>query len=251
MRMSAKELLDLQPDAILAHGTPATAAFQQETRSIPIVFASVSDPVGEGFVASLPRPGGNITGFISQESGMAGKWLELLVEIAPGVKRVAALFNPDAAPGGGLYVLPAFEAAARLFKVAPIAAPIHSDTEIETVITSLGREPGGGLVVPPDTFVESHRAHIILLAARNNVPAVFPDAVWARDGGLLSYGPDRADIFRRSAAYVDRILRGAKPAELPVQLPTKFVLAVNAKTAKAIGLAVPPPIRQRADEVIE
>jgi len=251
MRMSAKELLDLQPDAILAHGTPATAAFQQETRSIPIVFASVSDPVGEGFVASLPRPGGNITGFISQESGMAGKGLELLMEIAPGVKRVAALFNPDAAPGGGLYVLPAFEAAARLFKVAPIAAPIHSDTEIETVITSLGREPGGGLVVPPDTFVESHRAHIILLAARNNVPAVFPDAVWARDGGLLSYGPDRADIFLRSAAYVDRILRGAKPAELPVQLPTKFVLAVNAKTAKAIGLAVPPPIRQRADEVIE
>jgi len=251
MRMSAKELLDLQPDAILAHGTPATAAFQRETRSIPIVFASVSDPVGEGFVASLPRPGGNITGFISQESGMAGKGLELLMEIAPGVKRVAALFNPDAAPGGGLYVLPAFEAAARLFKVAPIAAPIHSDVEIETVITSLGREPGGGLVVPPDTFVESHRAHIILLAARNNVPAVFPDAVWARDGGLLSYGPDRADIFRRSAAYVDRILRGAKPAELPVQLPTKFVLAVNAKTAKALGLAVPPPIRLRADEVIE
>ena len=251
MRMSAKELLDLQPDAILAHGTPATAAFQQETRSIPIVFASVSDPVGEGFVASLPRPGGNITGFISQESGMAGKGLELLMEIAPGVKRVAALFNPDAAPGGGLYVRPAFEAAARSFKVAPIAAPIHSDAEIETVITSLGREPGGGLVVPPDTFVESHRAHIILLAARNNVPAVFPDAVWARDGGLLSYGPDRADIFRRSAAYVDRILRGAKPAELPVQLPTKFVLAVNAKTAKALGLAVPPPIRLRADEVIE
>ena len=132
-----------------------------------------------------------------------------------------------------------------------ITAPVYGEAEIETVITSLGREPGGGLVVMPDTFVESHRAHIILLAARNNVPAVFPDAVWARDGGLLSYGPDRADIFRRSAAYVDRILRGAKPAELPVQLPTKFVLAVNAKTAKALGLAVPPPIRLRADEVIE
>ena len=251
MRLSAKELLDLQPDTILAHGTPATAAFQRETRTIPIVFASVSDPVGEGFVESLSRPGGNITGFISQEAGMAGKWLELLMEIAPGVKRVVAMFNPDAAPGGGLYILPAFEAAARSFKVAPIEAPIHSVAEIETVITSLGREPGGGLVVPPDTFVESHRAHIILLAARNNVPAVFPDAVWARDGGLLSYGPDRADIFRRSAAYVDRILRGAKPAELPVQVPTKFVLAVNAKTAKSLGLDVPAALLVRADEVIE
>jgi putative tryptophan/tyrosine transport system substrate-binding protein len=251
MRMSAKELLDLQPDVILAHGTPATAAFQRETRTIPIVFASVSDPVGEGFVESLSRPGGNITGFISQEATMAGKWLELLTEIAPGVKRVAAMFNPDTAPSGGLYVLPVFQAAARSFKVAPIEAPIHSVAEIETVLTSLGREPGGGLVVMPDTFVESHRAHIILLAARNNVPTVYPDSVWARDGGLLSYGPDRADIFRRSAAYVDRILRGAKPAELPVQLPTKFVLAVNAKTAKALGLAVPPSIRLRADEVIE
>jgi putative tryptophan/tyrosine transport system substrate-binding protein len=251
MRMSAKELLDLQPNVILAHGTPATAAFQRETRTIPIVFASVSDPVGEGFVASLPRPGGNITGFISQEDTVASKWLELLTEIAPGVKRVAAIFNPDTAPSGGLYVLPAFEAAARSFKVAPIAAPIHSDAEIETVITSLGREPGGGLVVPPDTFVESHRAHIILLAARNNVPTVYPDSVWARDGGLLSYGPNRADIFRRSAAYVDRILRGASPAELPVQLPTKFVLAVNAKTAKALGLTVPPTLLARADEVIE
>ena len=251
MRMSAKELLDLQPNVILAHGTPATAAFQRETRTIPIVFASVSDPVGEGFVASLPRPGGNIAGFISQEDTVASKWLELLTEIAPGVKRVAAIFNPDTAPSGGLYVLPAFEAAARSFKVAPIAAPIHSDAEIETVITSLGRELAGGLIVMPDTFVESHRAHIILLAARNNVPTVYPDSVWARDGGLLSYGPNRADIFRRSAAYVDRILRGASPAELPVQLPTKFVLAVNAKTAKALGLTVPPTLLARADEVIE
>jgi putative tryptophan/tyrosine transport system substrate-binding protein len=251
MRMSAKELLDLQPDVILAHGTPATAAFQRETRTIPIVFASVSDPIGDGLVASLPRPNGNITGFISQEATVAGKWLELLTEIAPSVKRVAAMFNPDTAPGGGLYVLPAFEAAARSFKVAPIAAPIHSDAEIETVITSLGREPGGGLVVMPDTFVESHRAHIILLAARNNVPTVYPDSVWARDGGLLSYGPNRVDIFRRSATYVDRILRGARPAELPVQLPIKFDMAVNAKTAKALGLNVPPHLQQLADEVIE
>ena len=249
--MSAKELLGLQPDLILAHGTPVTAVFQRETRTIPIVFASVSDPVGEGFVASLPRPGGNITGFIRQEATVAGKWLELLTEIAPGVKRVAAIFNPDTAPGGGLYVLPAFEAAARSFKVALITAPIHSDAEIETFITSLGREPGGGLVVPPDNFVESHRAHIISLATRNSVPAVYPDSVWARDGGLLSYGPDRKDIFRRSAVYVDRILRGAKPVELPVQLPTKFEMAVNLKTAKALGLEVPPSLLTRADEVIE
>jgi ABC-type uncharacterized transport system substrate-binding protein len=251
MRMSARELLDLHPDVILAHGTPATAAFQRETRTIPIVFASVSDPVGEGFVASLPRPGGNITGFISQEAMMAGKWLELLTEIAPGVKLVAAMFNPDTAPSGGQYVLPEFEAAARSFKVALITAPIHSDAEIETVITSLGREPGGGLVVPPDTFVESHRAAIISVAARSNVPTVYPDSVWARDGGLLSYGPDRRDIFRRSAAYAARILGGAKPSELPVQLPTKFEMVVNLKTAKALGLAVPPSIRLRADLVIE
>ena len=247
MRMSAKELVGLQPDVILAHGTPATAAFQRETRSIPIIFAAVSDPVGEGFVVNLPRPGGNITGFISQEAGMAGKWLELLVEIAPGVKRVAALFNPDAAPGGGLYVLPAFEAAARLFKVAPIAAPIHSDAEIETVITSLGRQPGGGLVVPPDTFVESHRAHIILLAARNNVPAVFRNSEFVRDGALLSYGPDVRDDFRRAAPYGDRILHGEKPTELPVQLPVEFKMAVPLQGAG------PPiasrPILLQADEV--
>jgi putative ABC transport system substrate-binding protein len=251
MRMSAKELLDLHPDVILAHGTPATAAFQRETRTIPIVFASVSDPVGEGFVASLPRPGGNITGFISQEATVAGKWLELLTEIAPDVKRIAAMFNPDAAPGGGAYVLPAFQAAARSFKVAPIEAPIHSVTEIETVITSLGREPGGGLVVMPDTFVESHRAHIILFAARNYVPAVYPDAVWAREGGLLSHGPNRVDIFRRSAAYVDRILKGEKPSDLPAQVPTKYELAINLKTAEALGLTVPPSLLATADEVIE
>ena len=165
--------------------------------------------------------------------------------------RVATIFNPDVAPGGGLSVLPAFEAAARSFKVTPVAAPIHSDADIETAIASLGREPGGGLVVPPDTFVESHRALIILSAGRNRVPAAYPDAVWTRDGGLLSYGPDRADIFRRSATYVDRILRGAKPAELPVQLPTKFEMAVNAKTPKALGLTVPQSILLRADEVIE
>jgi len=251
MRMFAKGLVDLQPEMILAHTTPATAALQRETRTIPIVFAGISDPVGEGFVAGLPRPGGNLTGFASTEPAMAGKWLELLTEIAPGVKRVAIMFNPDTAPGGGSYYLPRFEAAARSVKVAPIAAPVHDDPEIEAVITSLGREPGGGLVVTPDTFTQVHRAPIILLAARNNVPAVYPLSVFARDGGLLSYGPDNIDIFRRAAAYVNRILRGAKPADLPVQLPVKFEMAVNVKAAKALGLAVPPAILLRADEVIE
>jgi putative tryptophan/tyrosine transport system substrate-binding protein len=249
--MLANELIDLQPDVILSTSMLLTAAFQRETRTIPIVFTTVSDPVGEGFVAGLPRPGGNITGFISQEASMSGKWLELLTEIAPGVKRVAIMFNPYTASGGGSYFLPAFEAAARSFKVMPTAAPVRSDGEIETVMTLLGREPGGGLVVMSDSFMFVHRAPIILAAAQNHLPAVYAHSGYARDGGLLSYGPDRADIFRRSASYVDRILRGAKPADLPVQVPVKFEMAVNLKTAKALGLAVPQSILLRADEVIE
>jgi len=251
LRMFAKELVDLQPDVILATSTPVTAALQQATRTIPIVFAGISDPVGAGFVASLPRPGGNLTGFINMEGAFAGKWLEVLTEIAPGIKRAAIMFNPDTAPGGGSYYLPSFDAAARKLKVEPITARVRSVAEIETVITSLGREPGGSLVVMPDIFVETHRGQIILFAARNNIPAVYSQSVFARDGGLLSYGPDRVDIFRRSASYVDRILRGAKPAELPVQLPTKFEMTVNAKTAKSLGLDVPLFLQQRADEVIE
>jgi putative tryptophan/tyrosine transport system substrate-binding protein len=215
------------------------------------VFVVVGDPVGDGFVASLARPGGNLTGFSSQEATMAGKWLELLTEIAPGVKRVAIMFNPDTAADGGAYYLPPFEVAARSLKVEPIIARVHDEAEIERVVTSLSREPGGGLVVTPDAFTSVHRATIILLAARNNVPAVYRESVFARDGGLLSYGPDLVDMCRRSASYVDRILRGAKPVDLPVQLPTRFEMVVNAKTAKALGLAVPPSILLRADEAIE
>jgi putative ABC transport system substrate-binding protein len=251
VRALAKELVDLQPDVILGGATPATAALQRETRTIPIVFASVSDPVGSGFVAGLPRPGGNITGFSDIEASMGGKWLQLITEIAPGVKRVAAMFNPNTAPYVRSYYLPSFEAAARSSKVEPITAPVHSDTEIETVITSLGREPGGGLIGMSDGFVTNHRATIILLAARNNVPTVYSNPVWARDGGLLSYGPDRRDIFRRSASYVDRILRGAKAADLPVQLPVKFEMALNLKTAKSLGLTVPQSLLLSADEVID
>jgi putative ABC transport system substrate-binding protein len=251
MRMLAKELADLQPDVIFSHTTPATAAVQSQTRTIPIVFTFVGDPVGEGFVAGLPRPGGNITGFIPQEESMAGKWVELLTEIAPGVKRVAAMFNPDTEPFVRRHFLPSFEEAARSFKVAPIVATVHNEAELERVITSLGREPRGGFVVMPDAFVQVHREQIILLAARYNVPAIYQLSLFAKQGGLLSYRPDGADLFRRAAPYVDRILRGAKPAELPVQLPTKFEMAVNLKTAKALGLAVPQSILLRADEVIE
>jgi putative tryptophan/tyrosine transport system substrate-binding protein len=251
MPVLAKELADLRPDVILANTTAVTAALQRETRTIPIVFVVVADPVGSGFVAGLPRPGGNITGFISIEGEIASKWLESLTEIAPGVKRVANMFNPDTAPGGGLYYfLPSFEAAARSLKVEPIVTPVHSEAEIETVITSLGRAPGGGLVAT-DGFALVHRAAIILLAARNNVPAVYGNSAWVRDGGLLSYGADYRDIFLRAASYVDRILRGAKPADLPVQLPTKFVTAVNLRTARALGLTVPQSILLSADEVIE
>ena len=226
-RMLAKELADLQPDVILSTGDPGTAALQRETRTIPIVFVLVADPVGEGFVASLPRPGGNITGFIAQEAAMAGKWLELVTQIAPGVKRAAIMFNPDTAPYVQSYYLPVFEAAGRSLKVSPITAPVRSDAEIETVIDSLGREPGGSLIVMPDTFMNSHRAVVIALAARNTVPAVSVNTAFAKDGGLLSYGPDYGDMFRRAAPYVDRILRGAKPADLPVQLPVKFEMVVK------------------------
>jgi putative ABC transport system substrate-binding protein len=249
IRALARELVGLQPDIILTGGSPATVAVQRETRTIPIVFANAADPVVSGVVARLDQPGGNTTGFANDEASLGGKWLELLSEIAPGLKRAAFMFDPD---GAGLSIFgPSLETAARSLKVAPITAPIHSDGEIETAIIALGREPGGGLVVIPDVFMAAHRASIILAAARNNVPAVFNESDFVRDGGLLSYGPDRVDTFRRTASYVDRILRGEKPGDLPVQFPTKFEMAVNRKTAKALGLEVPLSILVRADEVIE
>jgi putative ABC transport system substrate-binding protein len=249
IRALAHELVGLQPDIILAGSTPTAIALQRETRTIPIVFGNVSDPVASGIVDRLDRPSGNVTGFGYLEASLGGKWLELLSEIAPGLKRAAIMFNPDAV-AASVY-MPSFETAARSLNVVPIIAPVHDDGEIETAITALGREPGGGLVVMGDIFIGAHRAPIILAAARNNVPAVYSASYFARDGGLLSYGTDPVDNFRRAATYVDRILRGAKPAELPVQLPTKFEMAVNLKTAKALGLAVPPSILLRADEQIE
>jgi putative ABC transport system substrate-binding protein len=249
IRAFAQELVGLQSDIILASSTPLTVALQQETRTIPIVFAGVGDPVAEGIVARLDRPGGNITGFAVLEASLGGKWLELLSEIAPGLKRAAVMFNPDTAPVSTY--MPSLETATRSLKVQPIIAPVHSDVEIETAIIALGREPGGGLVVMPDAFTYAHRAPIISAAAQNNVPAVYYRSAFTRGGGLLSYGADPVDIFRRAATYVDRILRGAKPEDLPVQFPTKFEMVVNLKTAKALGLTIPETFLVRADEVIE
>jgi putative ABC transport system substrate-binding protein len=248
IRALAQELVGLQPDIILPNATPQTVAVQQETRTIPIVFVNVSDPVPSGIVARLDRPGGNVTGFAVFEASLGGKWLELLSEIAPGLKRATIMFNPDTAP---MFLMPSLETAARTLKVEPIIAPVHSEIEIEAAIIALGREPGGGLIAMPDVFMQVHRAPIISAAARNNIPAVYAFSYYARDGGLLSYGFDPVDTWRRAATYVDRILRGEKPGDLPVQFPVKYEMVVNLKTAKALGLAVPPSIRLRADEVIE
>jgi putative ABC transport system substrate-binding protein len=247
----AQELVGLQPDIILTESTLATVAVQRETRTIPIVFANVGDPVASGIVPRLDRPNGNVTGFALYEATLGGKWLELLSEIAPGLKRAAIMFKPDNTLVFNSIFRPSLETAARSLKIAPIIAPVNSDAEIETAIIDLGREPGGGLVVMPDVFMIVHRASIISAAARNDVPAVYDLSAYARDGGLLSYGVDRVDNWRRAAAYVDRILRGTKPAELPVQFPTKFEMVVNLKTAKALGITVPLTLRGRADEVIE
>jgi putative ABC transport system substrate-binding protein len=246
IRALAPELVRLQPDIIVTGGTPATEAVQRETRTIPIVFSNVGDPIASGLVARLNRPSENVTGFANYEASLGGKWLELLSEIAPGLKRAAIMFNPDDGPVSIL--MPSLETAARSLKVASKIAPVHSDVEIEAAIMALGSEPGGGLVVMPTT---AHRLSIILAAARNNVPAVYAQSYFARDGGLLSYGPDPVDIIRRTANYVDRILHGAKPSELPVQFPTKYQVVVNRTTAKALGLAIPPSVLLRADEVIE
>jgi putative ABC transport system substrate-binding protein len=249
IRALAQELVGQRPDIIVTNGPAATVGVQRETRTIPIVFTNVGDPVASGLVAALNQPGANSTGFAVFEATLGGKWLELLSEIAPGLKRAAIMFNPDIAPVS--IFMPSLETAARALKVVPIITPVHGDVEIETAITALGREPGGGLVVIPDAWSVVHRVPIVMAAARNNVPAVYYNSDYPRDGGLLSYGPDPVDDFRRAATYVDRILRGAKPGDLPVQLPTKFEMVVNRRTAKALGLAIPPSILLRANEQIE
>ena len=246
----AKELVALQPDVIVSHNTPTTAALRQHTSTIPIVFVVVSDPVGSGFVASFPRPGGNVTGFTNIEPTMAGKWLELLKEAAPHVTRVAFLFNPATAPYAESYLRP-FRAAAASVAMEAIATPVRDIAELETAIAAQARTHNAGLVVMTDSFLVSHRAKITALAARYRVPAVYPFRDFIDAGGLLFYGNDLLDSFQRAATYVDRILKGAMANDLPVQAPVKFELVVNVKAAKALGLTIPQTLLLRADTVIE
>jgi putative ABC transport system substrate-binding protein len=251
MHELAKELVALHPDVIFSRSTPVTAALLKQTRSIPIVFAVVSDPVGEGFVASVARPGGNATGFTNAEASLTGKWLGLLKEIMPAIEHVAFLFDPKVAPGGGSYYTKLIEAAGPAFGVAPTAIPVHNGADIERDVGNFVSKPNGGLLVLPDATTNFHRQRIIELAARHRVPAVYAFRYIVVDGGLMSYGIDVGELFRRGATYVDRILKGTNPADLPVQLPEKFQLVLNLKTAAAMGLTVPTSLQLLADEVIE
>ena len=250
IRAHAAELVALAPDVLVGHATPGTRALRQATSSIPIVMAAVNDPVEQGFVSSLAHPGGNITGFASVNFQMVGKWLEILKEAAPGVSRAVLMFSPDASPHYYIY-LRSFEAVPRPIAVEVTAAPVRNTVEIEKAIAKLGREPGGGLIVAPDPFTLVHNQLFIRLAQQHRLPAVYAYRTYVAEGALMSYGPDPYDNFRRSASYVDRILKGAKPADLPVQQPTKFELAINLKTAKALGLQIPDRLLALADEVIE
>jgi putative ABC transport system substrate-binding protein len=250
-RRFAKELVALQPDLILSAVTLTTAALlETNAHHSNRVFATVSDPVGSGFVASLARPGGNVTGFQAMVGSLAGKWLELLKEIAPGVARVAMLFNPASTPYAESFLNP-IKAATSSVAVEAIAAPVRDLSELESVVAAQAREPNGGLIVMPDNFTDVHRAEITSLAARSGLPAVYPRRIFTEVGGLLSYGIDQLDSYRQAATYADRILKGEKPSELPVQAPVKFELVINLKTAKALGLAVPDKLLALADEVIE
>jgi putative ABC transport system substrate-binding protein len=247
---SAKELLALQPDLIITQNTPPTASMLQQTHTVPIIFVIVADPVGSGFVASLPRPGGNVTGFTVMEATTAGKWLELLKEIEPRLNRAAFLFNPATAPFAEYYLNP-FKTAAASLGMEAVPAPVHDRSELESVIAAQVRGPSTGLIVMPDGFLNDHRAELVLLAARYRIPAIYPWRFFPELGGLLSYGSEQRDLFRLAATYVHRILKGEKPADLPVQAPTKYELLINLKTAKALGLTVSPSLLARADEVIE
>ena len=250
MRALANELVDLRPNTIFGVTTPVVGALARETKTIPIVFAGVSDPIASGFAANLVHPGGNITGFMSNDPAgtLGGKWVQLLKEIAPRTVRIALLFNPATAVQ---YVLPSIQDAARHFAVQVTAAPVHAKDEIHGVIAAQSRDPGGGLIAVPDVFNDVNRELIIALAARYSVPAVYFNRFFTEPGGLISYGDVRSEQFRLAAGYIDRILKGDKPSDLPLQVPTKFELIINLKTAKALGLDVPQSLLQRADEVIE
>jgi putative tryptophan/tyrosine transport system substrate-binding protein len=246
----AAELVGLSPDAILASSSPAVAALQQQTRTIPIVFVLVVDPVGQGFVQSLARPGGNITGFSQYDAELMGKWLQLLKEVAPGVRRVAVIYNPQTAPFAPLFNRE-IEAAGPSLGIAVTLAPVHDDVGIEEALAAQAQEPGGSLIDLPESFSVTHRDVIIAAATRHRLPLMGATDVFPRAGGLMSYWFDTADVHAEAASYIDRILKGASPADLPVQRPTKFSLVINLNTAKALGLTVPPGMLDLADEVIE
>jgi len=243
--------VELKPDCILGHSTPVVTALMQATRTIPIVFVSIADPVGSGFVASMARPGGNMTGFTILPATITGKYVSMLKEMVPQLARVAILYNPDSAPAAGTFFLTPFAGAAREFKVEPIKAQVRNPAEIESAIAKLGREPKSGLIVMPDNFTSVHRKLIISLAAQFRIPTIYPYRYFAEEGGLLSDGVDTSDLFRRAAEYASRILRGAKPADLPVRAPTKFELVINLRTAKALGIVIPKMLLAGADQVIE
>ena len=249
MQAYAAELVGSAPDVLVVNSTPALAALKQATRTIPIIFSVVSDPAGQGFVASLGRPGGNITGFSFVEFPMLGKWVEMLKEIAPSMKRITLVFNPQTAPYYPAF-LRDFEGAAATRAAELSATPVRDEAEIQAAASAFAREPGGGLIAAPDPFINTRRALVIALAERHRLPVIYGVQYFVREGGLISYGPDTLDMVRRSASYVDRVLRGERPGELPVQAPTKYELLVNLKTAKALGLTVPLALRVRADELI-
>jgi ABC-type uncharacterized transport system substrate-binding protein len=246
----AKELVGLRPDVLIGRSTPTTAALKQETATIPIIFVNVPEPVEQGFVQSFARPGGNITGFTNFEASIGGKWLQLLKEVDPRIARVAVIYNPQTAPFAGLF-LRSVESAAPTFAVEAVAMPIQSDADIETALSMFATQPSSGLIAIPDSFTGQHRDRIIALAARYRLPALYAIPSATPSGGLMAYAVDTRDTMQRAAGYVDRILKGAKPGDLPVQQAARFQLSINLKTAKAIGLDVAPNLAARADEVIE
>jgi ABC-type uncharacterized transport system substrate-binding protein len=248
-RTMGKELMSSQPDVLVADGTPALKAVLSQTDVVPVVFLMVADPVGQGIVKSLARPGANVTGFTNFEPAMGGKWLELLKEVTPGIVRVMVIYNPETAPGGGLIFVRPVEAACKLSGLELVRTPVRNEEDIRTAIA--GAAPGNGLMILPDVFTDAHRVLIIQLAAGQQLPTIYPFPTFVASGGLMSYGVNAVEEYRQAATYVDRILRGEKPGELPIQAPTKFELVINMKTAKALGLTISPSLLARADEVIE
>jgi putative tryptophan/tyrosine transport system substrate-binding protein len=251
LQKQIRDLVDLRCEVIVSRSTPVTAELVRTVKTIPIVFVNVSDPVGDGIVASMARPGGNVTGFTNVEATMGSKWVEILKQLAPGISHVTMLYSPKTTPGKGAFFLKPFEASASHLGVRTIATAADSDEEIGRAVDAVVKRPGGALIVAPGVFLVSRRELVLGLAARHRIPAMYPFTFWTDLGGLMSYGSDSHDVTHRAASYVDRVLKGAKPADLPIQAPVKFELVVNLKTAKALGLSISPSFLVRADRVIE